>query len=65
MNRKKEKSALRKEGNLYVIDLFDPWKLTHTIKLRMEESKGNELRSTANQLFDGRRCERGRQVQAN
>ena len=39
MNRKKEKSMLRKEGNVYVLDLAH--------------------------LFDGRRSERGRQVQAN
>ena len=43
-----------------------PWKLTQSIKLRTEESIGSELRSTAaNHLFDGRRSERERQVQAN
>ena len=35
-------------------------------KLQTEESEGGESRSTATaQLFDGRRSERGRQVQAN
>ena len=65
MNRKKEKSVLRKERNVRVLDLFrrcqqaqprqsstSPWKLTQSIKLQTEESKGNELRSTAaNQFF--------------
>ena len=74
--RKKEQSLLRKEENVYVLDLFakvpprqastSPWCLTQSITLQMEESKGGESRSTATaQLFDGRRSERGRQVQAN
>ena len=37
-----------------------------SIKLQTEESEGGESRSTATaQLLDGRRSERGRQVQAN
>ena len=76
---KKEKSVLRNEENVHVFDFlvevpsgaaapikYTPWKLTQLIKLQTEESKGSELRSTAAyQLFDGRRSERGRQVQAN
>ena len=80
MNRKKEKSVLSKEGNVYVLDLFVkvPSGATAPIKhtpmevdavqssCRREESKGSELHLTAaNQLFDVRRSERGRQVQAN
>ena len=64
MNRKKkEKPVLREEGNKYVPDLFVKVQST---KLEMEESKRSEFHSiAANQLFDGRRSERGRQVQAN
>ena len=53
MNRKQEKSVLRKEGNVSVFDLFvmvpsgaatpikyKPWELTQSIKLQTEESKG-------------------------
>ena len=78
--KKKEKSVLRKEGSVYVLDLFvkvpsgavapikykPPWRSMQSIKLQSEESKGSEPRKTATtQLCDGRRSERGRQVQAN
>ena len=77
MNRKnQEKSMLRKEGNVYVLDLFvrvhparqrqpctRPWRSMQSIKLQMEESEGSESRSVATaQLFDGRRNGHGRQV---
>ena len=80
MNRKKETSVVSKEGNVYVLGLFVkvPSGATAPIKHKpMEvyainqvadgrESTGSELHLTAaNQLFDGRRSERGRQVQAN
>ena len=77
-NRKnQEKSMLRKEGNVYVLDLFvrlhparqrqpctrPPWRSMQSIKLQMEESEGSESRSVATaQLFDGRRNGHGRQV---
>ena len=73
MNRKKkEKSVLREEGHVYVLDLFvkvpsgaaAPSKYTPTqsIKWQTEENKGSEFHSTAaNQLFDGR-SERGRNM---
>ena len=79
MNRKKEeKSMLRKEGNVYVLDLFvrvpssvaapivyTPWRLTQSIKSQMEGRQEGESRSTVTaQLFDGRSGERGREVQA-
>ena len=55
INGKKEKSVLRKEGNVYVLDLFvkvttgalapikstDPLKLTQSIKLQTEENEGS------------------------
>ena len=76
--RRKEKSMLRKEKNVYVFDLFVrvprgvTAPVTYTpmdvdsIKLQTEESEGSESRSAATaQLFDGRKSERGRQVQAN
>ena len=79
MNRKKEKPMLRKEGNVYVLDLFvrvppsvtapvtyTPMRLTQSIKLQTKDSEGSESRSVATaHHFDGRRSERGRQVQAN
>ena len=76
--RRKEKSVLRKEANVHVFDLFVkvppstavPSKYkpveVDAIKSQTEESKGDEPRFTATaQLFEGRRSERGRQVQAN
>ena len=75
MNKKnKEKSVLRKEGNVYVLDMFVKVPRQSSTSLRklmqsmleMEERKGNALRSiAANRLMGGRRIERGRQVQAN
>ena len=76
--KKKEKSMLRKEGYVYVLDLFAryhpalqrqsrtrPWRSMQSIKLQTEESEGGESRSTATaQLFVGRRGRRGRQAQA-
>ena len=76
MNRRKmENSLLRKEENVYVVDLFvkvPPSAITPSkykpmevdaIKSQMEKSNGDESRSTATaQLFDDRRSERGRQV---
>ena len=68
--KKKEKSMLRNEGNVYVLDLVvkvpsgaaapikhSPRRLMQSIKLQTEESKRSESRST------GRRSERG--IQAN
>ena len=71
MNRKKkEKSILRKEGNVYGLDLFvreptqrdsasprtRPWRLTQSTKSQTEGSRGREPRSTATaELFDDRR----------
>ena len=78
--KKKEKVGAQKKSNVYVLDLFvkvppgavapvtytHSWRLTQSIKLQTEECKRSELRSTAeNQLFDGKRSERGRQDQAN
>ena len=64
MNRKKkEKSMLRKEGNVYVLDLFvrvhaqppqsrtRPWRVTQSIKLQTEDSEGSESRSVATAYF--------------
>ena len=69
--------TVRKEGYVYVLDFFVrvppnvTAPVTYTpmevdaIKLQTEESEGGESRSTATaQLFDGRKGERGRQVQA-
>ena len=75
MNRKKEKSMLRKKGNVYVLDLFvsvppsvtapvtyTPMEVDAIVQLQMEESKGDESRSNATaHFFDDRRSE----VQAN
>ena len=49
MNRKKEKSALRKKENVYVLDLFvqvpsgaaAPIKYTQSMKLWTEENEGS------------------------
>ena len=79
MNRKKkEKSMLRKEGNVYVLDLFVrvPHIVTAPVTCTPMEvdainqvADGREQRKTRStataQLCDGRRSERGRQVQAN
>ena len=63
--KKKEKSMLRKEGHVYVLVLF-VWRSMQSIKSQTEESEGGGSCSTATaQLFDGRRSERGRRVQAN
>ena len=79
MNRKKkEKWGLRIEGNVYVFDLFVkvPSTATAPIKYNPMEvdainqvADGTEQRkqvtfTAANLFFDGRRSERGRQVQA-
>ena len=67
---------LRKERNVYVLDLFvrvppnvtrtRPWRLMQPIKSQTEEREESESRFTATaQLFDGRRSERGRMVQLN
>ena len=70
-NRKKmEKSMFRKEGHMYVLDLFVrvlssvAVPVTYkSIKSQMEESREGESRSTATaQLFDGGTSESGRQV---
>ena len=79
MNRKKEKSVLRKEGNVCVLDLFVkvPSGAVAPIKYKSMEvdainqvADGTEPRKRATfdcskPSFDGRRSERGRQVQAN
>ena len=78
MNRKKkEMSMLRKKGNVYVLGLFVrvPSSVAAPIvytpmevdanQVADGDSQEGESRSTATaQLFDGRSCERGRQVQA-
>ena len=70
---------LRKEGNVYVLDLFvrvppsvtapvmwTPMEVDAINQVADGRSRGRESRSTAAaQLFDGTRSERGRQVQAN
>ena len=61
-SKKKEKSVLSNEGNVYVLDLFVnvPSGATAPIKYKpMEVDANNQT------IFDGRRSERGRQVQAN
>ena len=74
--KKKEKSMLRKEGDVFVLDLFvrvppnvtaPVTSLAQSIKLQTEDSEGSESRFSCNSplFFDGRRSERGRQVQAN
>ena len=51
MNRKKkEKSVLRKEGNVHVLDLFVKVP-SGAAELQTEDSKGNELRWTAANRF--------------
>ena len=56
MNRKKkEKTLHRKERNMYVLDLF--------VRVPPNVTAPSEsLSTTAAQLFDGRRSERGRQA---
>ena len=71
---------LRKEGNVYVLDLFvmvppnvtapvtytpvEVDAINHVADGREREESESRFTATA-QLFDGRRSERGRQVQAN
>ena len=75
---KKEKSVLRQEGNVYVLDLFVkvPSGAAAPIKYKPMEADGinrvadgREQRKQltfdcSKKFFDGRRSERGRQVQA-
>ena len=77
--KKKEKSMFRKERYFVHASFIregttqrdsashvHAWRSMQSIKLQTEESEGVESRSTATaQLFDGRRSERGRLVQAN
>ena len=78
--KKKEKSTLREEGNVYVLVLFVrvPPNVTAPVTYTPMEVDANnqvvdgrereesESRFTATaQLFDGRRSQRGREVQAN
>ena len=73
MNSKKEKSVLRKEGNVYGLDFFvvvpqgaaapfryKPMEVDAINQVQTEGSKGSELhRAAANQIFDRGRSERG------
>ena len=62
---KKEKSMLRKEGNVHVLDLFVRVPSSVAAPIVHTPMEGRRSRSTATaQLFDGRSSERGRQVQA-
>ena len=77
MNRKKkEKSMHRKEGNVYVLDLFvrvPPSVTAQVIYMPMEvdaisqvaDGRERGKRVATAQFFNGRRSQRGRQVQAN
>ena len=77
MNRNKETSELRTEGNVYVLELFVKVPSASPLKYKPMEGNainqvadGRELRKRVTSdcskpSFDGRRSERGRQVQAN
>ena len=55
---------LRKKGNMYVLDVLV--KVPSRQSSTRRENKGSESRlSQASQLSDGRKSERGRQVQVN
>ena len=66
--RKKGKSLLVKEGNVYVLDLFVkvPSSAVAPSKYKpMEVDAINRVADGREQLFDGRMSERGRLVHAN